>query len=1353
MIGTRLANRYEVVRELGRGGMGVVYLARDPLLERDVAVKLIPPGVLDADSNERFRREARVLARLDHPGIVGIYDFGAHDDALFYVMPLVRGQNLREMMAGAPLTLGEILEIGRQIALALHYSHAAGIIHRDIKPENVMVSRDSDGPPSVRVADFGLAVVQRQHRLTGSGLVVGTLSYLAPEQLLRHEIDFSTDLYALGVVLYELLTGGTPFSGSIASLMYSVVNVTPARPAELGVSLPAEIESLVMQCLERDRRRRPPSAAVLAETLKSCMSQVRDRDALSQPHRASSSRTIAHPGPPLIGRQKELSLLHDHLTASATEASFMLIGGPAGIGKSRLIDEVERLASMRGVLILRSAIAGMEHSLPYAGLCRLIEEHLRLRGAADLSDLAPELVQRFPLLMEVPELRAHARAAPPLPITDRLSVFDALARAFIRIATAQPVMIVIEDLHAGDISVEALGHIGARLTAVPVFLVGTYRSDEIDRAHPMTSLIEACRKSRHGALLELGPLTLDAHRQLVAALVGSERIEDEALLRTFEATEGHPLFATELVRSLMESHELVKAESGVWRLASDAAISAESLPATIQQAVERRLERLSNRHRDLLSAAAVAGRFFTADELAHLLQEPASQLDVDLDELLALGYLREERSGRGDRFAFAGRVVCDVLYAGVTRRRRRALHRAMAEYLEARNAANLERVRPRLLHHYARADVPEKVVEYGLAHARASLASFSTQDAITAARQALEFAEEDALPRAEARALLGEALHRAGRTDEALPELEAAVRLLEQIGESTRAHDVAASAAEMAWGRQKISETRQWVDKALSLTHDDSGRLESLLSLGAAAANLRGDFEAARQYLSRVESLRPCQASAQHGERSGTLQIAFAFPLADIDPANAAFTWQAEVAALLFDSLMEVDASARIVPLLAESVESEDGERSLRTRLRDGVEFHDGRPCTAEDVRYTFEHFLRSTASPRPSRALLDNIVGADRFANGETSELVGIEIVSSHELVMRFVEPLPAVAAMLSYRGMGIVPRGFASTALDWRSGFAGTGPFRLVRFEPRRRLEMEANPRYWRAAWPRVERLLIALNVPPSEIAAGFRTGRFSLAFELTPDDHDRLRHDRELGSRYAATPTLATAFVAMNSRRGPMRSRELREELRAAIPIAQLVENLGTLAIPARGLFPPGLLGGGPGPKREPRQASTRTLRYEPLRAGAFSIFATSFSDCARDAVTAIERAGIQANLTVSSEARRLAGDTTFDFYFGRYYCDYPDSDGFGYGLLHSRHGLLGEICGSEDIDRLLERGRHETNTRIRHEIYRELERLIEDEALIVPLFHPQAFCFARPEVESFSVQRFFPTIPFEQVSLRR
>ena len=203
MIGTILGKRYEIRSELGRGGMGVVYLAYDPRLKRDVAVKLISPALMTPDTEHRFQVEAQVVARLDHSSIVPIYDFGRHDDSLFYVMPVLQGTTLRHLLRKRALSLGEILDIGIEVADALAYSHDQGVVHRDIKPENLAVSFEREARIRVRVMDFGLARESDVSRITKTGAIVGTPSYMSPEQIKRGVFDSRSDLYALGCVLYE----------------------------------------------------------------------------------------------------------------------------------------------------------------------------------------------------------------------------------------------------------------------------------------------------------------------------------------------------------------------------------------------------------------------------------------------------------------------------------------------------------------------------------------------------------------------------------------------------------------------------------------------------------------------------------------------------------------------------------------------------------------------------------------------------------------------------------------------------------------------------------------------------------------------------------------------------------------------------------------------------------------------------------------------------------------------------------------------------------------------------------------------------------------------------------------------
>ena len=204
---------------------------------------------------------------MDHPGIVGVHDLGEHEDGLFFVMPFVPGTNPRQAVAQAPLTLGQLLDLGVQAAEALEYSHAHGIVHRDIKPENVMVARDATGGLRVRIAAFGLAVSATEQRLTSTGALVGTMSYLSPEQVGGRAIDPRVDIYALGTVLYECIAGRTPFKGEIQAVLYQIAHEPPPPLRSLVPDIDEELESLVMRRLEKDPARRPQRAEEVATAM------------------------------------------------------------------------------------------------------------------------------------------------------------------------------------------------------------------------------------------------------------------------------------------------------------------------------------------------------------------------------------------------------------------------------------------------------------------------------------------------------------------------------------------------------------------------------------------------------------------------------------------------------------------------------------------------------------------------------------------------------------------------------------------------------------------------------------------------------------------------------------------------------------------------------------------------------------------------------------------------------------------------------------------------------------------------------------------------------------------------------
>jgi len=258
LIETLAAGRYRIERELGRGGMATVYLARDVELQRDVAVKLLADH-LSGDDNfvARFVREARLAGRLSHPNVVRVYDAGDHDGRPFIVMEYVGGTSLA---ATPKLSAEEIAELGRQACAGLQHAHDAGIVHRDIKPANLLLRDDG----VLKIADFGIARATESTRHTQAGTLLGTANYLAPEQIAGADATAASDIYALGAVLYELLTGRPPYVvTSLAELAAQQTEgvITPVR--DLASAVPASAEAAVMHALARDPAFRPASAADL----------------------------------------------------------------------------------------------------------------------------------------------------------------------------------------------------------------------------------------------------------------------------------------------------------------------------------------------------------------------------------------------------------------------------------------------------------------------------------------------------------------------------------------------------------------------------------------------------------------------------------------------------------------------------------------------------------------------------------------------------------------------------------------------------------------------------------------------------------------------------------------------------------------------------------------------------------------------------------------------------------------------------------------------------------------------------------------------------------------------------------
>ena len=263
--------RYEVLGELGQGAMGIVYKAKDPLIDRVVAIKTINLGLALDEKEEyesRFYQEAKAAGRLNHPNIVTVYDVGKSGDVAYIAMEFLQGRELRDVMNdGGVLPVEQVLDIVAQVAQGLAYAHEHEIVHRDVKPSNIMVLREGHA----KITDFGIARMASSAVHTQTGMVLGSPKYMSPEQVMGKAIDSRSDIFSLGVMLYEMLTGQAPFNGeNVNAIMYQTLNAVPAPPSTLNPAVPEMANFIVAKALAKKLEDRYQNARDFAVDLRAC---------------------------------------------------------------------------------------------------------------------------------------------------------------------------------------------------------------------------------------------------------------------------------------------------------------------------------------------------------------------------------------------------------------------------------------------------------------------------------------------------------------------------------------------------------------------------------------------------------------------------------------------------------------------------------------------------------------------------------------------------------------------------------------------------------------------------------------------------------------------------------------------------------------------------------------------------------------------------------------------------------------------------------------------------------------------------------------------------------------------------
>jgi serine/threonine protein kinase/tetratricopeptide (TPR) repeat protein len=782
---------YRVLDEISRGGMGVVYRARHAENDRTVAVKSVV--VPEPQWIESLRREIDALTRMRHPGIVRILDHGVQHGLPWYAMDLLEGERLRELLwriwspyrprptalgiwrpltetapisgeapgrppnddasSASPRTPGvppvaagvlpQVLALMRRLCATLAFLHGEGFVSCDVKPENVIVV----GVMPVLI-DFGIATrfpsaVGREAIDDRDGRH-GTSQYMSPEHLRRELVDARSDLYSLGCVLYELLTGTPPFVGPTFAIRNQHLTVAPVAPSEIVQGVPPALERLVLRLLAKE----PSDRVGFADEVAGILAEIAgDAEPLRDfpPVRPYLYR------PRLVGRaDASETLLQLRNGARQGQGAIAVLAGESGVGKTRLALELSRTSAALGVSVVASQFdspgpgqAPTPGSSPFQcvkPLLRAIADRCRKGGpevTARLLGAGRSVLALYePLVADVPSYEPMEPVVPLPPDASRRRLLRYAAESLAAFAQETPLLWILDDLGwADDLSLSFVQSLTPDfLSAAPLLLLATYRSEEANDA------IQELAVTPHVVKIVLPRLDAQDVRRMVADMLALPSVDAHFASYVAASSEGNPFFVTEHVRSAVAEQIFFRDQSHAWRTVPAAAgenanYETLPLPRSLQELIDRRLRSLSPIAQHAVIAAAVLGRESAADivvDVAALSTEAGSQA---IDELIRRQILEHPAP---DRLRFVHDKLREVAYAGAADRLR-VLHARAAASIEQRAAgcADAAESWAPLGQHFAAAGLPRPAARYLQRAADRARATFANADAIALYRRAL----------------------------------------------------------------------------------------------------------------------------------------------------------------------------------------------------------------------------------------------------------------------------------------------------------------------------------------------------------------------------------------------------------------------------------------------------------------------------------------------------------------------------------------------------------------------------------------------------------------------------------------
>jgi tetratricopeptide (TPR) repeat protein len=715
-LGGLIADRYRIDGQLGKGGMGVVHSAVDITTGARVALKVL---VHDSPSAlVRFKREFHAARRLAHPNCVQVYTLGQHHGRWFFAMEYIEGGHLDGRTCSTSV---DVAKVFAQTLAALDHVHARQIVHRDIKPQNILVER---GSLRVKLSDLGIAQVDDAESAFTVGQLMGSARYLSPEQARSESVDPRGDLYSLGIVIYELLTGHTPYApGERTFEAWLETHRTEMPRWPMDRSLPRELVEIVMRLLAKDPRDRFPTAAATYDAVAAWLGRFTDGATFLE-RMPPLERKGYVAAPEFIGRLGDLQALDEFVRAVISghdDAPLILrVEGDAGVGKSRLVSRaLPTFVNRRSAIIVGTCPP--QGGAPYEPIRALLQlnrdvEPMRAPTSeseaptrSDLAKSSRDAAPRDSGQMAVPDEGFDERAG------QVWRLYRGVVDAILERSRLKPFIVFVEDIQWADpASIDLLGFViralaqaRAQGTVTRAGIIVTHRREVPPEVQQM---IDAAAELRVERAIDLRPFGADEAGDLVSAMLSVPRdaAVDRFTDRLLAHGEGTPLFIGQALKLLVGSGQLARTAAG-WNL-DEVGTQAIKLPTSVREAIGDRAGRLKVGTQRALGVASVRGRRFTLSEILPIVEIPEPELLDDIDEAVREGFIVEEADE--GHYAFAHDRIRESIYDRLPRDDAQSLHRAIARLMYERNPRSSDLAAEIAHHAWEGGDTRRAYIEY-----------------------------------------------------------------------------------------------------------------------------------------------------------------------------------------------------------------------------------------------------------------------------------------------------------------------------------------------------------------------------------------------------------------------------------------------------------------------------------------------------------------------------------------------------------------------------------------------------------------------------------------------------------------